>query len=83
VAAVLRGCPPDSAEAAQVASRILEAVPGEHPVDREELIAGLEVTTDPRIDRYWQLTATINGWPAFPSHMPGDLWLLAALRAHG
>ena len=82
VAAVLRGCPPDSAEAAQVVSRLLEPVPGEHPVDREELIAGLEVTTDPRIDRYWQLTATINGWPPFPSHMPGDLWLLAALRAH-
>ena len=83
VAAVLRGCPPDSAEAAQVLNRILEPAPGEHPVDREELIAGLEVTTDPRIERYWQLTATINGWPPFPSHMPGDLWLLAALRAHG
>jgi DNA-binding transcriptional MerR regulator len=82
VAAVLRRCPPDSAEAAQVLNRILEAVPGVHPVDREELIAGLEVATDPRIERYWQLTATINGWPPFPSHMPGDLWLLAALRAH-
>ncbi len=82
VAAVLRGCPPDSAEAAQVVSRLLEPVPGEHPVDREELIAALEVATDPRIDRYWQLTATINGWPPFPSHMPGDLRLLAALRAH-
>lgn len=83
VAAVLRGCPPDSAEAAQVLNRILEPAPGMHPVDRAELIAGLEVTTDPRIERYWQLTATINGWPPFPSHMPGDLWLLAALRAHG
>jgi DNA-binding transcriptional MerR regulator len=83
VAAMLRGCPPDSAEAAQVVSRILEPVPGEHPVGREELIVGLEVTTDPRMDRYWQLTATINGWPPFSSHMPGDLWLLAALRAHG
>ena len=82
VAAVLRGCQPDSAEAAQVVNRILEPVPGEHPLDREELLAGLEVVTDPRIDRYWQLTATINGWPPFPSHMPGDLWLLAALRAH-
>ena len=83
VAAVLRGCPPDSAEAAQVLNRILEPAPGLHPADREKLIAGLEVTTDPRIERYWQLTATINGWPPFPSHMPGDLWLLAALRAHG
>jgi DNA-binding transcriptional MerR regulator len=82
-AAVLRECPPDSAEAAQVASRLLEPVPGEHPVDREDLIAGLEAATDPRIDRYQQLTATINGWPPFPSRMPGDLWLLAALRAHG
>jgi len=82
VAAVLRGCPPDSAEAAQAVNRILEPAPGVHPLDREEYLAGLEVVTDPRIDRYWQLTATINGWPPFPSHMPGDLWLLAALRAH-
>jgi DNA-binding transcriptional MerR regulator len=87
VSAVLRGCPPGSAEAAQVVSRLLERVPGEDPVDREELIAGLEAATDPRIDRYWQLTATINGWPPFPSPSPsrtqGDLWLLAALRALG
>jgi len=60
VAAVLRGCPPDSAEAAQVLSRVLEPVPGMRPVDREELIAGLEVTTDPRIGRYWQLTASLR-----------------------
>jgi DNA-binding transcriptional MerR regulator len=82
VAAVLRGCPPDSAEAAKVVNRILEPVAGVQPLRREEYLAGLEVVTDPRIDRYWQLTATINGWPPFPSHMPGDLWLLAALRAH-
>ena len=25
----------------------------------------------------------IAGWPPLPSHMPGDLWLLAALGAHG
>jgi DNA-binding transcriptional MerR regulator len=82
-AAALQERPPDSAEAAQVVSRLLEPVPGERPADREELIAGLEAATDPRIDRYQQLTATINGWPPFPSRMAGDLWLLAALRAHG
>jgi hypothetical protein len=81
-AAVLRGCPPDSAGASQVVHRILEPVPGEHPLDRAELLAVLEVITDPRIDRYWQLTATINRWPPFPSHMPASAWLLAALRAH-
>ena len=78
-AAVLRGVPPDSAEAAQVVRRLLEPV----PVDREELIAGLEAATDPRIDRYQQLTATSNGWPPFASRMQGDLWLLAALRTRG
>jgi DNA-binding transcriptional MerR regulator len=82
-AAVLRGSPPDSAEAAEVVSRLLEPVPGEHPLDRADLVAGLEAATDPRIDRYAQLTAIINGWPPFPSRMDGDLWLLAALRAHG
>jgi DNA-binding transcriptional MerR regulator len=79
-AAVLRGCPPDSAEAAQVVNRILEPFGGRP--GREELLAGLEVVTDPRIDRYWNLTAIINGWPPFPSPMPGSVWLLAALRAH-
>lgn len=65
VGAVLRGCPSDSAEAAQVVHRILE--PGEPSLSREELIVGTEAFTDPRIDRYWQLTATINPngtWPA-------------------
>ncbi len=81
-AAVLRGCPPDSAEAGQVVQRILEPVPGKHPLDRAELLAVLEVITDPRIDRYWQLTAAINGWPPFPSHMAASAWLLAALRVH-
>ena len=37
---------------------------------REELLAGLELITDRRIDRYWELTATINGWPPFPSTRP-------------
>jgi DNA-binding transcriptional MerR regulator len=83
VAAVLRQCPPDSAEAAGIVEQILEPAVGNHLISREELIAGLEVFTDPRIERYWQLTATINGWPPFPSHMPASTWLLAALRAHG
>jgi DNA-binding transcriptional MerR regulator len=90
-AAVLRGCPPESAEAAQVVALILGPVPGDRPPDhplnrppgREELIAGLEAVTDPRIDRYWQLTAIINGRPPFPSALPASAWLLAALRAHG
>ena len=80
VAAVLRGCPPDSAEASQVVDQIMAAAPGSQ--DRAWLVAGLEAFTDPRIDRYWQLTAAINGRPPFPSLTSALEWLLAALRAH-
>jgi DNA-binding transcriptional MerR regulator len=81
VAAVLRGCRPDSTDAARIVDWILEPAVGTDLISREGLIADLEVFTDPRIERYWQLTATINGWPPFPSHMPAFAWLLAALRA--
>jgi DNA-binding transcriptional MerR regulator len=80
VAALLRGCPPGSAEAAAVVNRILE--PNGWSARRGELIAGLEMLFDPRIERYWQLTAIINGLPPFPSYAPAFEWLIAALRAH-
>jgi DNA-binding transcriptional MerR regulator len=80
VSAVLRGCPPNSAEAAQVVNRILKYPGGS--LRREELLAELELVTDRRIDRYAELTAIINGWPPFPSYTPAMEWLIAALRAH-
>ena len=80
VAALLRGCPPDSAEAAKVVNRILE--PYGWSTRREELFAGLQMLSDPRMERYWQLTAIINGLPPFPTHAPAFEWLIAALRAH-
>jgi len=80
VAALLRGCPPGSAEAAKVVNRILE--PNGWSARREELLAGLEMLGDPRMERYWQLTAIINGLPPFPTYAPAFEWLIAALRAH-
>jgi DNA-binding transcriptional MerR regulator len=80
VAALLRGCPPGSAEAAAVVNRILE--PNGWSARREELLAGLEMLSDPRIERYWQLTAIINGLPPFPTYAPAVEWLIAALHAH-
>jgi hypothetical protein len=80
VAALLRGCPPDSAEAAKVVNRILE--PNGWSARREELIAGLEMLSEPRMERYWQLTAIINGLPPFPTYTPAFEWLIVALRAH-
>jgi len=80
VAALLRGCPPDSAEAAKVVNRILE--PNGWSARREELLAELEKLFDPRVERYWQLTAIINGLPPFPTYAPAFEWLIAALRAN-
>lgn len=79
-AAMLRGVAPDSAEAAQVVARILE--PAGTRGDRAELLARLELLSDPRVEQYWQLTATINGWPPLRSPMPARRWLTATLRAH-
>jgi DNA-binding transcriptional MerR regulator len=51
------------------------------PEFRRRLLERLEVGADPRAERYWQLLAIINGWPAQPSLMPVFDWLRAALRA--
>ena len=50
---------------------------------RASLREGLETFTDRRVERYWQLMGTINGWPPFEPTVPAFEWLIAALRAHG
>ncbi|WP_103344132.1 hypothetical protein [Amycolatopsis sp. CA-126428] len=37
---------------------------------------------DPRATRYWQLVATINGWPPLPDLEPVFTWFGRALRTH-
>jgi DNA-binding transcriptional MerR regulator len=48
---------------------------------RRDLAAALELGSDPRPERYWQLMAIINGWPPFPSAAPAFGWFAAALAA--
>jgi len=48
---------------------------------RRWLSAWLEVGSDPRAERYWQLLAVINGWPVRPSMAPVFTWFTEALRA--
>jgi hypothetical protein len=48
---------------------------------RGTLLAQLEAGTDPRVERYWQLTAVITGREPFSSSAPAWEWLAAALRA--
>ncbi|MDU0304360.1 hypothetical protein [Streptomyces sp. PAL114] len=45
---------------------------------RRWLVARLEMTADPHAKRYWQLLATVNGWPASPTLAPVYTWFTTA-----
>jgi DNA-binding transcriptional MerR regulator len=85
-----RGVAPESVEGAQVLDHILGGDPDAHR--RAELLRELEIVTDPRGERYWQLLGVINGWPPYPAQVPtlehvttglrAHGWVIAALRAH-
>ncbi|MFG2989463.1 hypothetical protein ACGFZK_09280 [Streptomyces sp. NPDC048257] len=48
---------------------------------RRWLLARLQTTADPHTERYWQLLATINGWPASPTLAPVYSWFTAAVAS--
>ena len=77
-AALAAGVEPASADAEAVVAEILPAF---GDVDRRTLADRLAIGTDARAERYWQLLATINGWPPVPTTVPAWEWLIAALRA--
>jgi DNA-binding transcriptional MerR regulator len=70
---------PASAEAQAIVAALLPTFGA--PVDRQALADRIAVGTDARAERYWQLLATINGWPAVPATVPKWEWFIAALRA--
>ncbi|MGW6857562.1 MerR family transcriptional regulator [Streptomyces xanthophaeus] len=47
---------------------------------RRWLLARLQMTADPHAARYWQLLATVNGWPASPTLAPVHTWFTTAFR---
>ncbi|MFC4854418.1 MerR family transcriptional regulator [Actinophytocola glycyrrhizae] len=49
-------------------------------MSRAEAAERIELGTDTRAERYWQLMATINEWPQWPTQVPNAEWLVAALR---
>lgn len=85
--ATAAGIEPDSADAGPVTDGLLVAAYASHcgqpegPAFRSWLLELLEAGTDQRYERYWQLLATINGWPAQPDITPAAEWLIAALRS--
>nr|WSW65158.1 MerR family transcriptional regulator [Streptomyces sp. NBC_00995] len=48
---------------------------------RQRLLAGLDTVIDPRWERYLQLLAVVNRWPAPEPLSPALDWFCAALRA--
>jgi DNA-binding transcriptional MerR regulator len=71
------GLDPTSAEARPVVDELAGAFAAaagrtDDAAYRRELADGIDSGNDPRAERYWQLMATINGWPPVPS--TGHLW---------
>ena len=52
------------------------------PELRRWILNRLEVANDPRVERYWRLVGTVNGWPPAPELAPVFTGFAAALRAH-
>jgi DNA-binding transcriptional MerR regulator len=84
-AALAAGIDPASPAAAPVLDELLAATAAlnertDDPEYRQALLASLELSTDPRPERYWQLIAVLKGWPQWPAKTPMYAWLRDALR---
>ena len=84
--ALAAGVDPGSPEAAPIVAEMVESYAAslgrtDGPEFRRWLVGMLDTFTDPRAERYWQLLALINGWPAIPSVVPAWAWFSAAVEA--
>ncbi|HEV7807801.1 MAG TPA: MerR family transcriptional regulator [Solirubrobacteraceae bacterium] len=85
-AALAAGIDPSCPAAAAVVDEIVAAFAAVHGraddgAYREWLLGLLDTFTDARAERYWQLLAVINGWPARAATVPAWEWFGDALRA--
>ena len=85
-AALAAGVDPLSAEAGPIVDELAAAFAAAHGREdgaeyRAWLAEMLETFTDTRVERYWQLLATINGWPPRAVTVPAWEWFGTALRA--
>jgi DNA-binding transcriptional MerR regulator len=76
-AAMQAGEPPSSPTGRELAREVAAALELSAAEAAEQIATG----TDTRAERYWQLMATINGWPQWPAQVPAAEWIVAALRA--
>ena len=80
------GIDPASAQAAPIVDELVGGYAGfrgesDGPELRRWLVEMIATFADRRAERYWQLLAKINGWPAIPSSVPAWEWFRAALEA--
>jgi DNA-binding transcriptional MerR regulator len=85
-AAVAAGIAPESPGAGPIVTEVVElfaSAAGRHDdhAYRAELATQLEMFSDRRVERYWQLIGLINGWPERPSLMPAYDWFMTALKS--
>jgi hypothetical protein len=85
-AALAAGIPPGSDAAAPIVDELVAAFAPVHGrrddgAYRAWLADTLGTFTDARAERYTQLLAIINGWPARPATVPAWAWLGEALRS--
>ena len=85
-AAMAAGVTPESPAAGAVVDELIApwvAAVGrtDDPTYRRELLEQLDLSYEPRAERYWQLMAVINGWPELPSQLPRWAWFLTALES--
>ncbi|MEA2370216.1 MAG: hypothetical protein QOH12_610 [Solirubrobacteraceae bacterium] len=84
--AVAAGVDPSSPDAEPIVAELVAAFArangsADDPQTRVWLAETIETFADARVNRYWELLGTINGWPDRPSAAPAWEWLLAALRS--
>ncbi len=83
--ALAAGVSPESATGAAVVDDLMRRYARtfdrpDDPALRRWVLERLEVANDPRVERYWRLLATVNGWPAPAEVAPVFTWFIAALR---
>lgn len=77
--AVKDGVAPDSPQGQELLGRLVD--PATSRAERVRLADQIDLFTDARVERYWELVGVLNNRPPFPKLVPAFEWMSKALRA--
>jgi DNA-binding transcriptional MerR regulator len=77
--AARRGVAPESPQGQEILGRLVD--PGLSHAERTRLADQVDLFTDARVERYWELVGILNDRPPFPRLVPAFEWMSKALRA--